>query len=312
MKSQWKVVGATTVVMAVLALSAVALGNPVTCVVVYGDSLSDNGNLYGASGQPGWPYYMGRRSDGPVAVEYLASVLGVPLIDFAWIGATTGVGNYADGGTTTSFGSLPLPGMLTMFNSTKGMLGPYTGGLFVVWGGPNDFLAPSPLDTTPGAMIARSVGDLLTIVTGLQIFGATNILVPGMPDVGLTPYLQSLGPAAAAQASAFTDAFNAALAGSLPAGVSYFDTASLVRSMVANPSAYGLTNVTDPCFDGSTVCGDPNQYLFFDSFHPTTAASAILADGFAAAVPEPGTLVLVAAGLGAIGVARRVRSRRRT
>jgi cholinesterase len=300
-----------SLLIAVLTLSAVALGGSITSVVVYGDSLSDNGNLYAATGLPGSPYYMGRRSDGPVAVEYLASALGVPLHDFAWIGATTGVGNYADGGTTTSFGGHNLPGMLTVFNNTKGGLGAYTGALFVVWGGPNDLLAPSPLDPTAQAMIARSIGDLLTIVGALQSLGATDILVPGMPDIGLTPFLMSQGATAAAQASAYTDAFNAALAASLPTGVNYFDSASLLRSIVANPSAYGLTNVTSPCFNGITVCSDPNHYLFFDDFHPTTAADAIIAQGFASTVPEPGSLILIAAGLGAIGLWRQVQSRRR-
>src|ERR1039458_1699715 len=72
-------------------LSMVAQAGSFNAVVVYGDSLSDNGNLFAATGQPGWPYYQGRsRSDGPVAVEQLAAALDAPLLDFAWIGATTG------------------------------------------------------------------------------------------------------------------------------------------------------------------------------------------------------------------------------
>ena len=83
--------------LVVLILSATASASPISAVVVYGDSLSDNGNLFAATGLPGAPYFMGRRSDGPVAVEQLAASLGAPLADFAWIGATTGIGNYADG-----------------------------------------------------------------------------------------------------------------------------------------------------------------------------------------------------------------------
>ena len=133
--------------LVLLGLSAVAQAGSLSAVVVYGDSLSDNGNLFAATGQPGAPYYQGRRSDGPVAVEQLAAALGTPLLDFAWIGATTGIGNYADGGTPTTVGSFSLPGMQAEFAATQASLGPYlASGLFIVWGGPNDFLSPSPLD----------------------------------------------------------------------------------------------------------------------------------------------------------------------
>ena len=175
-----------------------------------------------------------------------------------------------------------------------------------MWGGPNDFLAPSPLDLTPSDVISRGVADELGIVNSLELLGATDILVPGMPDLGLTPYFESLGPVAAAQASAITDAYNAALRAGLPPGALFYDTAALVRSIVADPGAYGFTNVTDPCFDGTTVCGNPSQYLFFDSFHPTTATDAFAAKGFLATVtPEPSTFLLISGGLALCVVLRR-------
>ena len=291
---------AMALAVALSTMPAVILADPFTSVVVYGDSLSDNGNLFAASGGtiPGPPYFDGRRSNGPVAVEQLATALGVPLQDFAWIGATTGIGNYGDGGTPTSFGAFGLPGMQTELAGTAGLLGPFlSSGLFVVWGGANDFLAPSPLDSFPSGVIARGVSDLVGIVTTLQGLGAQHILVPGMPDLGLTPYFESLGPAAVAEGSAITDAFNATLAASLPSGVVYYDTAALLRHMVADPSAFGFTDVTDACFNGITVCASPDQYLFWDDFHPTTATDSFVAKAFEEAVPEPATFALLPAAL---------------
>jgi phospholipase/lecithinase/hemolysin len=291
---------AVALALALSSTPAVILADPFTSVVVYGDSLSDNGNLFAASGGtiPGPPYFDGRRSNGPVAVEQLATTLGVPLQDFAWIGATTGIGNFGDGGTPTSFGAFGLPGMQTELAGTAGLLGPFlSSGLFVVWGGANDFLAPSPLDSFPSGVIARGVSDLVGIVATLQGLGAQHILVPGMPDLGLTPYFESLGPAFAAEGSAITDAFNAALAASLPTGVTYYNTAALLRQMVADPSAFGFTDVTDPCFNGITVCSNPDQYLFWDDFHPTTATDSFVAKAFEAAVPEPATIALLPAAL---------------
>jgi len=288
---------AMALAVALSTVPAVILADPFTSVVVYGDSLSDNGNLFAATGGtiPGPPYFDGRRSNGPVAVEQLAATLGVPLVDFAWIGATTGIGNYGDGGTPTSFGAFGLPGMQTELAGTAGLLGPFlSSGLFVVWGGANDFLAPSPLDSFPSGVIARGVSDVVGIAATLQGLGAQHILVPGMPDLGLTPFVQGLGPVTAAQYSAITDGFNALLLNGLPSGVHYFDTASLLRSMVADPAAYGFTNVTSPCLVGVTVCANPDEYLFWDDFHPTTATHAFVASGFAKeVVPEPSTLVLL-------------------
>lgn len=302
-----------TSVLALATLTGAATAGPFTSIVVYGDSLSDNGNLFHATGQPGAPYFQGRRSNGPVAVEQLAATSGTTLTDFAWIGATTGIGNYADQGTPTNAGAFLLPGMQLEFAGSQALLGPYlAGGLFVVWGGPNDFLSPSPLDTTPQQVVARAVRDLLGVVGGLQSLGAHTILVPGMPDLGLSPYFKGLGPVAAAQASAITDAFNAALRSSLPSGVLYYDTATLLRSMVANPSAYGFTNVTNACFNGTTVCANPSQYLFWDDFHPTTATDSFVAAGFGATVvPEPSPLLPVVAGLALCAVLR-MRALRRT
>src|SRR4029453_871640 len=85
------------ILTAVLA-PALALAAPITSLVVVGDSLSDDGNgviLTGGTFPP--PPYDQRASNGPVAVEYLASALGVPLApsaaggtNYAVLGAATG------------------------------------------------------------------------------------------------------------------------------------------------------------------------------------------------------------------------------
>jgi phospholipase/lecithinase/hemolysin len=168
--------------------------------------------------------------------------------------------------------------------------------LFIVWGGPDDFLSPSPLDLTGQAVADRAVSNIAAIVAGLQGLGAKNILVPGMPDLGLTPFKRLEGPVAAAQASALTDYFNARLMAALPAGVVFFDTSALLRTVVGDPAAYGFTNVADPCLNAAmpSLCSNPGQYLFWDDIHPSARGHEILAGQLAAAaVPEPATVGVV-------------------
>ena len=284
-----------------LAFTLAATATPFSAVVAYGDSLSDNGNLFSLVGQPAPPYFEGRASNGPVAVELLAMNFGSPLLDYAFGGATTGIGNHLDpGGSPTTVGTFGLPGMMPLYQgSVPSITALAPSALFVVWGGPDDFLSPSPLDATPFAVADRAVANIVTIATLLQGLGAQHILVPGLPDLGLTPFNLVQGPLAAAQASALSDYFNARLVATLPSGVVFFNTAALLRTVVANPGAYGFTNVTDACLDPTvpSLCSNPGEYLFWDDIHPSARGHQILAEQFAEAVPEPSTFGLAACAL---------------
>jgi len=280
-------------ILFLLGLSSVASAGAYSDLVVYGDSLSDNGNLFAFDGGtfPPPPYWMGRESNGPVAVEDLGHSLGLPLLDFAWIGATTGVGNIVDGGTQTTLGTLGLPGMLTQLAATHNQVSPTS--LVVVWGGTNDFESDGFSQVT--AQLA--VSDILSIVAELQGIGVMKIVVPGMPDLGLTPAFHG-----DAQATALSLYFNQLLLAGLPAGTTYFDEFALLHEVVGDPGAFGLTNVTDPCFDGVTVCQNPDQYLFWDDLHPTARGHQILADFIQrAVVPEPATLLMLGSAVVGVG-----------
>ncbi|MBF0112690.1 MAG: hypothetical protein HQK74_08145, partial [Desulfamplus sp.] len=67
-------------------------------IVVFGDSLSDNGNLFSITEYPSEPYYQGRISNGPVWYDYLVEELGVTgiTLNYAYAGAQTGYTNVND------------------------------------------------------------------------------------------------------------------------------------------------------------------------------------------------------------------------
>ena len=84
---------AITVAATLMVMTSIASAGTFSNVFVYGDSLSDTGNIYAATGgtiplSP--PYYNGRFSNGILADEYLANALHAPLTNFAWGSATTG------------------------------------------------------------------------------------------------------------------------------------------------------------------------------------------------------------------------------
>lgn len=295
-------------VLGLLLLPAAASAAAFSGMYVFGDSLSDNGNLYATSqavlgtGIPTVPYYDGRFSNGPVAAENIAGALGVSgnFHDFAYGGATSGVGNYADGGSVSTPGLFGLPGLAGEIGGyTSSVVSADANALYMVWAGPNDYVAGSTDYTLAASNVALAVQSLYDA-------GARHFLVPNMPDLSKAPdYFGNL------DAQAFAVGFNGLLAADLAglntagAHVTQFDTFALFNEVLANPAAFGFANVTDPCYSGSylvansgTVCSDPSQYLFWDGFHPTEAGHQILANQMVAAVvPAPATVLLMASGL---------------
>lgn len=276
-----------------------------TGLVALGDSLSDMGRVFAASGGtfPAAPYFQGRFSNGPVAIEYVASGLGLTLpgqfLNLAVGGAKTGLDGNAGLGT----------GMLSQLAGLQaalpgGQADP--GALYFVWGGANDLRG--------GVSMAETIGNLGNIVSTLHTMGARKFLLPNLPDLGLTPEAREAG--GSAQATFASVVFNQQLAaayGSLAAQWAdetfyYFDAMGAQRAITTGAPGNGFSNVSSACFKPTvpSLCGNPGSHLYWDQIHPTAAAHQILGNQMLAAVPEPQTLLMMSAGLLALlGLARR-------
>ncbi len=316
-----------------MALLALALSAPALAydgVYAFGDSLSDNGNIYAYTGGafPPAPYWQGRFSNGPVMVEDLAKGLGVPLHDYAYGGATSGTGNNLNG----SYGLGGLPG-LSWEISTYGSGNLDPNGLYAVWAGANDALAlfsslsPSSTMTQVLASAANTIGTSTTNVTDavstLESRGARHILVLNLPDLGLTPRAISenaVYPGFTTLAANYSLSFNQTLSGKLgtlqatpgfDAGIIQFNVFGALTQVLNDAAAYGFTDTTQGCLDTGTssVCSDPGSYAFWDDVHPTARLHQVLANEVLAAVPEPAEWALLLAGLGMVTVLAKRRER---
>lgn len=296
-------------------------------VVVFGDSLSDNGNLFALTGAlfgtanavpQASAYWQGRFSNGPAAVEWLAQGLGVGLVDYAYGGATTGQTNGPLPGLPVATG---VQAQVATFATQLAGAPAGASALYVVWAGANDI---QYLGATP-AVVQQAITNLANSVATLHALGARNFLLPSLPDLGLTPQALSLElvqPGTSAALSGLTDAFNAGLQGTYGALAAQLgnvtmhqvNVAQLQRNVVSNPAAFGFSNVTTPCFTGfvgepgGTVCNDPTGVFYWDRVHPSAQAQSLLGVQFLAAVPEPAAAWLLLAGVAGLAVRRRLYS----
>jgi phospholipase/lecithinase/hemolysin len=284
-------------------------------IVAFGDSLSDNGNAFSVTkgvlgfGIPVAPYFNGRFSNGPVAVEVMAQTLGVSLVDYAFGGALTG--------TTNRVGIPGLPGIQTQVNQFTAGLSAASktadaSALYFLWGGPNDFFSAADKMAAVGTAITNLTGE----VGQLYGAGAREFFVPLMPDLSNTLDAINGGAVVQAQAHALSVAFNGnltlamqGLQGTLSGStIHIFNPGPTLDAARDSILAAGGTAST-PCWTGNytggagTLCSDPSLHTLWDGVHPTAGLHLALGQAMAAAVPEPGTTGLALVGMLLVGLA---------
>jgi len=257
-------------------------GSSFSNLYFYGDSLTDQGNLFVSSGgtqPPTPPYFNGRFSSGPVWAEYASTALGHPSSP-----ALTGGNNYAFAGART--GSHPLGNAFGL--TGQAATGPAVGdpgALYFIWIGGND-VADAVATGDPAAannIVTTALGNLNTTLNVLTANGARQFVILNIPDLAQTPGIISLNsPVASAFATQVTQAFNGGIQGAtlgVPATtLVFFDVNQLFADLLADPTeltALGITNFTGRAIDSPGA--DPNTFLFMDDLHPTGPVHELLA-----------------------------------
>ncbi len=256
-------------------------GDTYSQIVVFGASLSDNGNAVSIVPGlfPGAPYYPGRASNGLLWIDVVAADLGNSIKPFV-----NGGTNFAVGGARTCeiSGTSPNPfdmcyqatlyltavlnradasALYVMDAATVG------NNIFAVI---NNGLSHSEITTTAPTDIAK-------IMDKLYNAGARKFLVTNVPDVGVTPRGQGLP--SPATATALSNGFNGTLNNELANFRASHSGADVrladFKSAVAITT--GFTNTTDPCVVNLVACATPDTYTYWDNLHPTAATGRNMA-----------------------------------
>lgn len=315
----------------VLALTAstAAQAQQFNQVVTFGDSLSDVGNTAAADGNPftaignAWT-----TNPDTTHSDYLSSLLGLG----AQSNSLAGGSNYAfagacamNNGTPTLAGAfncyLPFPSVQSQISgyiaANGGSVDPNK--VYTIWAGANDILTGSGISAGAAQAYAGQSAQVTVGLAGaLLAAGARTVVVFNMPDLGKTP--ANFGTGNQAGASALTTIYNLNFEGALTTlsnnfdGIVAINTYGLINEILANPAAYGFSNVTGmACTTGPGLGGAPTagacgpagsgapwtyaagtntSYLFADPIHPTGGAHQLLANVVYATLSAPGLVSL--------------------
>lgn len=261
-------------------------------IYIFGDSLSDTGNVLNITNGaiPSSPtYFNGRFSNGITWVEYLSSDLGImfnPKNNFAVGGATTGIGNIALRNLTG------LQKQVESFKEANPSADPKA--LYIIWAGTNDYLdyffggVPNPSES--GANLSAAIKSLTDV-------GAKNIMVVNLPDLGKFPVANADSKNSTILTN-FSNAHNSSLTTNLKflrqqlkpdVHLINLDVNSLFNRFIDTPQEFGFTNALDSCIPRNLsvfpvdvptrpVRCTPNTFLFYDEVHPTTAAHKLIGE----------------------------------
>ncbi|MBB1585180.1 SGNH/GDSL hydrolase family protein, partial [Serratia sp. OS31] len=231
-------------------------------IVAFGDSLSDTNNVFNAS-QWRFPnphsWFLGRFSNGPTWVEYLAKLNQLPLY------------NWAVGGAASNQQKLFIPGLLEQVDSwliymkeAKNYRPENT--LFTVWIGANDLVT---YHQSVDKLIANQAQALRRLVGA----GAKKILVLNLPDITRAPEFAHRDDDEKIKNQIID--YNHRLQQMVSninglvqtPSIHVFDLATLFDDMLDEPYRYQVTNTKSSCLDISA----PSMLNYFDA-KPVRAA----------------------------------------
>lgn len=299
-------------VFAALPASAGTFG-PYDSLYVFGDSLSDSGNLALAAPDfvPSPPYTKGQFTNGDAWTTQLGLTPSL-----------AGGTNFAFGGARAADNGDTIPDLSLQIGAFVAGGGPKSdNALAVIWAGGNDFrdfnTIDSPTKNDFRALVTGIKKNVRLGIRALAASGVSEIVVFGLPDFGRLPEFagDAIGSAVASGAAQqLNDVIeknarrnNRKIHGT---DVRFFDVNDVLEKALARIPA---ENAQLACLTQPDCATNGDDYLFFDDIHPVEAVHSLLAQEFerqlVSEVPLPAGSALLLTGLAGFGVwARRRKS----
>lgn len=279
---------------------------PFNSVVVFGDSLSDAGNLSQALGLGVSRF---TTNPGENTAMYVADGLGLSATD-----STSGGNNYAWGGAgilnNYSLGVFFSPTIQSQVDDYLKNNRASASTLYQMWGGSNDIYAiyESAPSTATSEIIPVANAEL-SLLNNLYEAGGRYVVVYNLPNLGATPdgVSHNLQNKYREVVNQYNQTLNAGLATLSQRGLNIIpvNTYAILAEIMANPSAYGIINTSSGacnalssliCEPGDYASGTENTYLFADTVHPTTGGYKMLASIVLSEIAAPGKISLLSKG----------------
>ncbi|KRF61718.1 autotransporter outer membrane beta-barrel domain-containing protein [Pectobacterium brasiliense] len=271
--------------------------------VVFGDSLSDAGNLSQAIGIGVSRF---TTNPGETAVMYVADGLDLPAT-----ASSSGGNNYAWGGAGVlnnyQLGLIFSPTIQSQVNNYLKNNKVSASTLYQMWGGANDIF--SIYESAPGTATARIIpvaNTEVSLLNDLYHAGGKYVVVYNLPNLGETPDAKNRNLQKKYQevVNQYNQTLDSGLATLSKNGLNIIpvNVYALLSEIMSSPSTYGIINTTNAACNTSSslTCNTQNYtrgteqtYLFADNVHPTTGVNKMLANVVLSEISAPGKISLL-------------------
>lgn len=289
---------------------------------VFGDSLSDTGNLGSVVGPLPPPFFMNRISNGPVAIETLAARLGLTTTASLHVLGLNAGSNYAVAGANAIGNEAEdLSTQILGFQINHGFVAP-SDALYVVFIGGNDVRSARSVAVASFAqaklIVQAAANEVRQAIETLAQAGARSFLLINAPNVGALPETRLIAdaindPKLVKRTRKLSNLYRKELhkiaedlgddddnddeyynGDENELNIAEFDLFKFFNKLLKKAGKLGFTNTTDPCFSQQTLSFHPDcnfganfdQFIFFDEIHPTARVHALIGDALFQALEE--------------------------